>query len=89
MNTMESVQLYFAPYEAAIDLFQRTVGIGAKATAIRSPCKTLNEFRAAFPLEAAHELRYLGAVVELAEQDSVSVRGTNLGGQDVEYPEPE
>jgi hypothetical protein len=74
----------FAPYEAAVDAFQRTVGIGAKITAIRSPRKLLDEFRAAFP----HEDRYAGAPVQLAEQDHVSVCGTSVAGHAVECPEP-
>jgi hypothetical protein len=74
----------FAPYETAVDLFQRTVGIGAKITAIRSPRKLLGEFRAAFP----NESRYAGADVQLAKQDFVSVRGTTLAGDEFEWPEP-
>jgi hypothetical protein len=75
----------FPPYEAAVDLFQRTVGIGAKITAIRSPRKLLDEFGAAFPREDS----YAGAPVQLAKQDHVSVRGTNLAGQSFEWPEPD
>lgn len=74
---------HFSAYEAAVDLFQRTVGIGAKITAIRSPRKLLDEFSAEFP----HETRYAGAPVELAEQDHVSVRGTTIAGYAVECPE--
>ncbi len=75
----------FGPYEAAVDLFQRTFGIGAKITAIRSPRKVLDDFRADFPGETA----YAGAPVELAEQGHVSVRGTTVAGHAVECPEPE
>jgi hypothetical protein len=78
----------FGPYEAAVDRFQRDAG-GVTVTAIRSPRKTLDEFRAAFPRETARKLRYAGAPVELAEQDHVSVRGTAIGGQEFEWPDPE
>ncbi len=74
----------FQPYEAAVDIFQRTAGIGAKITAIRSPRKILDEFRTAYP----HETSYAGAPVQPAEQDFVSVRGTTIAGDDFEYPEP-
>jgi hypothetical protein len=77
--------LLFAPYEAAVDLFQHNVGIGAKITAIRSPRKILDAFRAAFP----HETEYAGAPVELAKQDFVSVRGTAIAGHNFEWPEPD
>jgi hypothetical protein len=75
----------FPPYEAAVDLFRHTVGIGPKITAIRSPRKLLDKFRAEFP----HESSYAGAPVELAEQDHLSVRGTTITGRAVECPEPE
>lgn len=75
----------FPPYEAAVDLFQHTVGIGAKITVIRSPRKLLDEFTTTFPREASNA----GAPIELAEQDHVSVRGTTIAGHAVECPEPE
>ena len=75
----------FPPYEAAVDLFQHTVGIGAKITAIRSPRIILERFRAEFP----HETKYAGAIIEPAEQDFVSVCGTTIAGNACECPEPE
>ena len=78
---------HFQPYKAAVDRFHRDAG-GVTVTAIISPRKILDDFRAAFPREAARELRYAGAPVELAEQDHVSVRGTNIGGQAFELQEP-
>jgi hypothetical protein len=85
---MREPVLYFPPYEAVVDQFHAADGV--KVTAIRSPRKLLDAFKAAFPAETARELRYLGAPVELVEtQDFVSVRGTNIGGHEFEYPEPE
>lgn len=85
---MQMSKPLFPEYEAVVDRFHRDAG-GVTVTAIRSPRKMLDEFRAAFPDETARELRYLGAPVELAAaQDFVSVRGTNIAGQVFEYPEP-
>jgi hypothetical protein len=81
---MTAGQSYFEEYEAAVDRFQRDAG-GVTVTAIRSPRKLLDKFRAAFP----HETHYAGGVVELAEQDHVSVLGINLARQSFEWPEPE
>jgi hypothetical protein len=78
-------QPYFAEYEAAVDVFQRTAGIGAKITAIRSPRETLAKFRAAYP----HESDYAGVPIEPVEQNFVSVRGTTIAGHDFEWPELE
>jgi len=78
------VSLYFPQYEAAVDKFHRDAG-GVTVTAIRSPRKLLDEFRAAFP----NESRYADADVQLAEQDFVSVRGTSIAGQEFEWPHPE
>lgn len=86
---MKSAQPYFPPFEAAVDLFQRTAGLSAKVTAIRSPRKWFDEFRAAFPEETARDVRYHGAAVQLVEtQDFVSVRGTTIEGHEFEWPEP-
>lgn len=85
---MSLFQLYFQPYEAAVDWFYKAGG--SKISAIRSPRKFLNEFRAAFPVESGRELRYADAPIELVyTQDFVSVRGTSTAGHAFEYPEPE
>ena len=85
---MQMSKPLFPEYEAVVDRFHRDAG-GVIVTAIRSPRKILDEFRAAFPDETARDLRYLGAPIELADaQDFVSVRGTNVAGQVFEYPEP-
>jgi hypothetical protein len=78
-------QPYFAEYEAAVDIFQRTAGIGAKITAIRSPRETLAKFRAAYP----HESKYGGVPIVPVQQNFVSVRGTTIAGQHFEWPKSE
>jgi hypothetical protein len=78
----------FPPYESVVDQFHAAGGI--TITAIRSPRTLAADFKAHFPTETAHELRYLGAPVEVVDtQDFVSVRGTTVGGHQFEYPEPE
>jgi hypothetical protein len=78
----------FPPFEAVVDQFR--VAGGMTITAIRSPRKLAEEFKAAFPTETTRDLRYLGAPVEVVDtQDFVSVRGTTVAGHEFEYPEPE
>jgi hypothetical protein len=73
----------FDSHERAVDLFQRTVSIGARITAVRSPRKIFDEFTADFP----HGISYAGAPVEVAAQDHVSVRATTIAGRHREYRE--
>jgi hypothetical protein len=81
-------QLYFPPFEAAVDFFL-TSG-GRTITEIRAPRKYIEEFKAAFPTETAHELRYLDARVVLVDTQSiVSVRGKTSVGHVFEWPEPD
>ncbi len=79
---------HFPPYEAVVDQFHAAGGVTVKA--IRSPRRLVEKFKAAFPTETAREVLYLGAPVEIVDtQAFVSVRGTNVAGQEFEYPEPE
>ena len=75
------VKPLFAPYEAAVNAFLR-VG-GHTPTVIRSPRALLMRYVAEFA-----ELSYLGANVEEAAQDHVSVRGTTIAGHVFEWPKP-
>lgn len=81
-------KLYFAPFEAAVDYFL-TSG-GRMVTEIRAPTKYVEEFKAAFPMETAREMRYLDAPVVLVDTQSiVSVRGKTSVGHVFEWPEPD
>jgi hypothetical protein len=79
---MSASQSYFPPFEKAVDFFYTAGGVTFKA--IRSPRKFFDMYNTDRP-----EIIYANAPVELAEQDYVSVRGTNIGGQEFEWPEPE
>lgn len=80
--------LIFPPFENVVHLFYKAGGV--TLTAVRSPRRSLDDFRAAFPIETARELKYLAAPVELVEtQNYVSVRGTDIAGHEFEWPEPE
>ena len=75
---MQMSKPLFPEYEAVVDRFHRDAG-GVIVTAIRSPRKILDEFRAAFPDETARDLRYLGAPIELADgQDFVQCAAPTL-----------
>jgi hypothetical protein len=81
-------KLYFAPFQAAVDDFQAAGG--RTITAIRTPRKCLEEFKAAFPAETAGELQYFDAPVHLVDtQTIVSVRGKTSVGHIFEWPEPD
>jgi hypothetical protein len=82
--------LDFPPYTAAVEWFEEVAGVGSKITAIRSPRKFLNAFRAAFPDQTARDMRYNGVPIDLIDtQDNITVRGTTIGGHDYEWPDPE
>jgi hypothetical protein len=81
-------QLYFEPFEAAVEEF-RAAG-GRAVTAVRTPRKYLDEFKAAFPTQTARELKYWDAPVQLVDtQTIVSIRGTTSVGHVFEWPEPD
>jgi hypothetical protein len=81
-------KLHFAPFETAVDDF-RAAG-GRSVTAIRTPQKFIDEFKAAFPTETALELRYWDAPIQLVDTQSiVSVRGKTSVGHVFEWPEPD
>ncbi len=81
---MQVSEPFFDPYEAAVDCFLRLGG--HTPSVIRSPPGLLKQYRSHFAGSSnyAH-----GTRIEEAEQDHVSVRGTNIAGQDFEWPEPE
>jgi hypothetical protein len=80
---MQLSEPFFAQYEAAVDEFLRNGG--HTPSIIRSPPALLKQYRSHFAgLPYAGDVR----IVE-AEQDFVSVRGTNIAGHDFEWPEPE
>jgi hypothetical protein len=80
--------LYFAPFQAAVDDF--LAAGGRTVTAIRTPRKYLDEFKAAFPAQAAPEPQYFDAPVQLVDtQTIVSVRGKTRVGHVFEWPEPD
>jgi hypothetical protein len=80
-------KLYFATFEAAVDYF--LAAGGRTVTAIRTPQKYIDEFKAAFPAETALELRYRDAPIQLVDQTIVSVRGKTSVGHVFEWPEPD
>ena len=81
-------ELYFAPFQAAVDDF--LAAGGRTVTAIRTPRKYLEEFKAAFPAQSAPEPRYFDAPVQLVDtQTIVSVRGKTRVGHVFEWPEPD
>jgi len=78
------VEPLFAPYEDAVDSFLRAGG--HTLSVICSPPGLLKQYRSQF----AESLKYAGRVrIEKAEQDFVSVRGTNIAGHVFEYQETE
>lgn len=80
--------LHFGPFQAAVDDF--LAAGGRTVTAIRSPQKYIDEFKAAFPTEDALELRYWDAPIQLVDtQAIVSVRGKTTVGHVFEWPEPD
>jgi hypothetical protein len=88
LMTQTVTKLYFAPFEAAVDYF--LAAGGRTVTAIRTPQKYIDEFKAAFPAETALELRYWDAPIQLVDtQAIVSVRGNTSVGHVFEWPEPD
>jgi hypothetical protein len=74
---------FFEPYESAVDSFLRAGG--HTPSVIRSPPSLLKQYRSQFAGSSKYALR---VGIEEAEQDFVSVRGTNIAGHVFEYPEP-
>jgi hypothetical protein len=73
---------FFEPYETAVDAFLHAGGHAPSV--IHSPLGLLKQYRSQF----AGSLKYAGGVrIEDAEQDFVSVRGTNIAGHDFQWPE--
>ena len=74
---MNKDQPPFPDYDDALWAFEEQFRPGCEAKIILSPRKVLNQYKATFPTKTAHELRFRGIPVDLAEnQDFVSVRGT-------------
>jgi hypothetical protein len=86
--TQTAIKLYFAPFEDAVSYF--LAAGGRTVTAIRTPRRYLEEFKAAFPSQTALDLRYQDAPVQLVDtQAIVSVRGKTSVGHVFEWPEPD
>jgi hypothetical protein len=71
----------FPEYEAAVDSFLHAGG--HIPSVIHSPRSLINKYRSQFPgsLEYAR-----GVQIKEVEQDSVSVSGTTIAGQEFEWP---
>jgi hypothetical protein len=81
---MQVSEPLFEAYESAVDSFLRAGG--HTASVIRSPRGLLQDYIALFPGSSKYAL---SVRIEEAKQGFVSVRGTNVAGQEFEWPDPE